>query len=147
MSSRSYAQKSARSKFFLSSTDTYSNWVAGIVTPADFETALKDVTVPYTVNGNLYSTTNFYDMVTLYSNVYYYTGNLPKGILLKDLGKTIEFKVDGSLFARWNLVQAVNGPMTEGVSALEADTFYVTTFLCIPNQNILYEIIGVARVG
>ena len=151
MSSRSYAQKSARSKFFVVVDQTS---LTQYTHPAYLESQLKNVTVPYTVVGDIISTTNYDDMATLYGTVYYDNGFNPSdvGTVLRDLGKTIEFKIDGALFARWNLVQVVNGIMTEGVSGLTADTFYVTT---VQNDNPppyynnynLWEVIGVARVG
>jgi hypothetical protein len=146
MSSRSYAQKSAQSKFFVV-VDRTGN--TQYTTPAYLEAELKDVTVPYTVVGDIISTETYDDMYTLYDSVYYDEGfgSSDVGTLLRDLGKKIEFRIDGALFARWNLVQVVNGPMTEGVSGLEADTFYVTT---VQNDNPspnYWEVIGVARVG
>ena len=145
MSSRSYAQKNTQSKLFVVVDIEYTQYT----TPTELADNLKNVTVPYTVEGDIISTTNHDDMSTLYNDVYNnnWFPSDAAGTLLRDLGKKIEFKIDGALFARWNLVQVMNGPMTEGVSGLEADTFYVTT---VQNENPsldYWEVVGVARVG
>lgn len=146
MSSRSYAQKSAQSKFFVV-VDRTGNTQS--TTPAYLEAELKGVTVPYTVVGDVISTETYDDMATLYESVYYENdfGSSGVGTVLRDLGKKIEFRIDGALFARWNLVQRVNGPMTEGVSGREADTFYVTTVQNDNPSSSYWEVVGVVRVG
>lgn len=145
MSSRSYAQKEGRSKFFVVFDTTSTQYTY----PAYLENRLKTVTVPYTVVGDVISTETYDDMYTLYNYVYYDSqfGPSDVGTVLRDLGKKIEFRIDGALFARWNLVQRVNGPMTEGVSGRETDTFYVTTVQNDNPSRNYWELIGVARVG
>ena len=153
--SRSIAQKSDRSKNLIIVNTAYPGYGEGylqISAPADFEYYLESVTKPYTVTGNVYSTATLDDMIAgsggLYSRVEYSTDWFYDdmiGTVLRDLGKTIEFKVDGSLFARWNLVQMVNGTVEESQSGENTDTFYITTFYAYPSSE--WEVVGVARLG
>ena len=146
---------------------------------------LAGVPVPYTRTGNVVETATPEDMRVLYCNngappyefvginnmdwyLLYDTVSPPvthKPFLLKDLGQTIDFKINGLLAIQWRLVQIISGPRagdgstiwdgttSEGVPAnypAGGEGWVVTYLESSPNNpgtSYYRDTVGVMRVG
>ena len=95
------------------------------------------------VGGNISSS----DIKTLYitiNGLNYY--NLASGLILKDLGKTVNFlSSDGLIFATWRLVQRMRSSNSEGVTMFADDVFYVPVY--VSDQDAAIAPVAVARAG
>ena len=116
---------------------------------------LLSVNVPYTQVGSVINTTTVANMKSLYLQVFDRPGQnfeINPGTLFKDLGKTVDFTVNGALAIRWNLVQLVKGATTEGVPSIHIDSYgndtsvaYIVTFCA--DQLYYMEPVVCVRTG
>ena len=68
-----------------------------------------------------------------------------RGDFLRDIGKSIDFNMDGKLAVRWQLVQRMAGATTEGDNLIGAERLYVATF--VSDSVALSDRVGVVRTG
>jgi hypothetical protein len=103
--------------------------------------------------GNSIYTKSYNDMSDVYSQVYdqQYIA-ISQGQLFRDLGKTVDFSVNGKLAIRWQLCQLVKGADSEGVQDVGVDGFgnpvgqyYIPVF--VADQDFYDDPIVVGRTG
>jgi hypothetical protein len=106
-------------------------------------------------SASIINTTTVAEMQNVYQTVYDQSGQnftAVVGTVYKDLGKTVDFTVNGNLAVRWQLVQRVQGAGTEGCPSAELDVngnpvgvYYVATY--VADQGYYDEPVVVARSG
>ena len=116
---------------------------------------LAETNISYTNTGSTIDVSSVANMQTLHdaiANQVNQNIELSVGTLVKDLGKTVDFTVNGQLSIRWSLVQIVQGATTEGVPPITIDaygndtsTFYITTFCA--DQDYYNDLITCVRTG
>ena len=117
--------------------------------------AVESANIKYLRVGNNIYTKSYDDMKSLYNIVFDMSNQyetIYPGDLFRDLGKTVDFTVNGALAIRWQLFQRVAGADTEGVPDVDVDSYgnvngvyYIPTF--VADQDFYDEHIVVSRTG
>ena len=147
-------QKLPNSQYFVVALEKgYQDLSGYIYYKSSIPNGLANVDIPYSQIGSVINTNTVADMNTLYNQVYDQEyDKIPLGALLKDMGKTVDFTVNGMLALRWTLVQRVNGAATEGVPEKAVDGFgndtnvgYIVTYCA--DQSYYDEAVVCVRTG
>lgn len=130
----------------------------GYYSRTSIEERLASCPIPYTLVGNTVDVASLEDLSHLYFGNYPnwtgiwdidYIDGIPAGALVKDLGKTIRFTINGMLAIQWRLAQIVSGSSSEGVPQnwLSTGAIWVVTYVASSYPTPLEEKVHVARIG